>query len=515
MNNIRKLQEIYIMESIVIVIALLSFLLFLLVFLKSQRISKSGNGYSRIPGPKPLPLIGNLHLMLRGAPPHHLFRDLAGKYGPLMRLQLGEIQFLIISSVDLAKQVVRTHDVNFANRPPGLAPETLGYNCTGIGFAPYGEYWRQLRRVCTLELLSARRVQSFRPIREEENMNLCEWVASRQGSAANLSEKLYLTSYDVITRAAVGARTEKGGMVTAIIEDSTKLVSGFIMADLYPSIKLLPLITGIQFKIRRMRRRIDRLLDGIIDQHRAANANASAGAVDEDLVDVLLKIQQDGTQLNLATDNIKAVLLDMFIGGTDTSAMTVEWAMSEMIRNSSILNKAQEEVRKVFDGKGYVDEDKFGDLKYLKLIIKETLRLHTPAPLLVPRMNTQTCEIDGYEIPAGTRVIVNAWALGRDPKYWNDAEKFMPERFEESSIDFKGNNLEYIPFGAGRRMCPGMSFGLANVEFPLAMLLYHFNWKLPNGMKEEDLDMTEAFAGVIRRKHHLHLIPILKRPLHP
>ncbi|XP_057770335.1 cytochrome P450 71D10-like [Salvia miltiorrhiza] len=490
-------------------IALLSFLLFLFLFLKSRRISLSANNYSHIPGPKTLPLIGNLHLMLRATAPHHIFRDLAAKYGPLMHMQLGELHFLIVSSVDLANLVLKTQDINFANRPTWLATETIAYSSSNIGFSPYGDYWRQLRKICTLELLSARRVQSFRRIREEESMNLCQWIASRHESPANLSHKLYLSSYDVITRAALNAKTEEREMVVSLIIESLKLATGLMLADFYPSIRLLSLITGAEFKVRRLHRKLDKLLHGIIEQHRAA-ANDDDPKF-EDFIDVLLKFEEDG---GLTTDNIKAVVLDMFFGGTDTSATTIEWAMSELIRNPSKLNKAQEEVRKVFDDKGYVDEDKFNDLKYLKLIMKETLRLHPALPLLLPRMSSQRCEINGYEIPAGSRVIVLGSALGRDPKYWKDADKFIPERFEESSYDFQGSNLEYIPFGAGRRICPGMQFGLANVELPLAMLLYHFDWKMPNGIKGKELDMTEAFGATVNRKQPLCLIPIVKRPLH-
>ncbi|XP_042047820.1 cytochrome P450 71D10-like [Salvia splendens] len=494
-----------------ILIPLLCFLLIAWMFLKSQTISKHAKTYSHIPGPKTLPLIGNLHLMLRPAPPHHIFRQLAAKHGPLMHLQLGEIHSVIISSVDFAKQVVRTHDINFANRPPGLITEKLTYNYSDIVLAPYGDLWRQLRKICTLELLSARRVQSFRRIREEETLGLCKQIASceRIGSPVDISGILYLTSFDVTTRVVVGGKTKERGTVTSIIQESIQLATGFMLADLYPSINLLPLITGVKFKTQRMYRKLDKLFDSIIEQHKAAG---DGGEV-EDLVDVLLKIQQDETEFPLTTQNIKAVVLDMFVAGTDTSTINVEWAMSEMMRNPSILSKAQEEVRKVFDDKGYVDEAKFDELKYMRLVIKETLRLHPALPLLIPRMNVERCEIDGYEIPAKTRVIVNAWALGRDPEYWNDAEKFIPERFEGSCVDFKGNNLEYIPFGSGRRMCPGMSFGLANVELPLAMLLYHFDWKMPNGMRREDLDMKEAFGATVRRKHPLCLVPIVKRPL--
>ncbi|XP_042018646.1 salviol synthase-like [Salvia splendens] len=494
-------------------IPLLSFLLFLFIFLKSQTISKSTKSYSHIPGPKPLPLIGNLHLMLRASSgPHRLFRSLAAKHGPLMHLQLGELHFLIASSAEFAKQVMKTHDTIFANRPLMLATEELAYNSSGITFSPHGDHWRRLRKICTVELLSARHVRSFRRIREEEVTIMCNWIASREGSTIDLSERLYMSSYDVIVRAAVNkAKTEQREMMISILMEIIKLTSGFMLADLYPSVKSLPLITGARFKIRGMRRKLDEVLDGMIEQQRAAADDGDDEAKFEGFLDILLRFEKDGT---LTTDNLKAVLLDMFIAGTDTSATTIEWAMSELIKNHSKLIKAQQEVRRVFDNEGSrIDEDKFHELKYLKLIIKETLRLHPPAPLLIPKVNSQRCEINGYEIPAGTRVIVNGWALGRDPEYWNDPEKFMPERFEESSHDFNGSNLEYIPFGAGRRICPGMLFGLANVELPLAMLLYHFDWEMPNRMKYEELDMAEGFGATVHRKHHLCLIPIVKRPL--
>lgn len=203
----------------------------------------------------------------------------------------------------------------------------------------------------------------------------------------------------------------------------------------------------------------------------------------------------------------------MFLAGSETSAATIEWAMSELVKNPHTLKKAQAEVRKVFDETGRVDEERIQELKYLPLAIKEMLRMHAPLPFLVPRVNSQKCTLNGYEIPTNTRLIVHAWALGRDPKYWADADKFIPERFENAAVDYKGNDLEYLPFGSGRRLCPGMNFGAANLDLALATLLYHFDWELPNGVKNEDLDMTEAFAVTVRRKRHLVLVPTIKRPL--
>lgn len=171
------------------------------------------------------------------------------------------------------------------------------------------------------------------------------------------------------------------------------------------------------------------------------------------------------------------------------------------------MEKAQKEVRQVFGTKGNIDETNLHELEFLNLVIKETLRLRAPGPL-IPRESKESCVINGYQIPAKAKVIVNAWAMARDPEYWTEPERFYPERFIENSVDFKGTDFEFIPFGTGRRMCAGVSFGLADIRLPLAQLLFHFDWKLPDGIKSENLDMSESFGLSVRRKGDVYLIPI-------
>jgi cytochrome P450 len=201
---------------------------------------------------------------------------------------------------------------------------------------------------------------------------------------------------------------------------------------------------------------------------------------------------------------------DIFSAGSETSAITIIWAMSEMMKNPEVMKKAQAEVREVFNRNGRVDETAINEMKYLKLLVKETLRAHPPSALLLPRESKERCEINGYEIPAKTKVIVNSWAIARDPKYWTEPESFIPERFLiDSSLDYKGTNFQYLPFGAGRRVCPGYTFGLVMVEYAIALLLYHFDWTLPNGMTYQDLDMTDIAGATVGKKEDLLLIPIL------
>ena len=199
----------------------------------------------------------------------------------------------------------------------------------------------------------------------------------------------------------------------------------------------------------------------------------------------------------------------MFAGGTGTSASAMEWGMSELMRNPAVMKKLQGQIREAFRGKAVVTEadlqlqQEAGNLRYLKLVIKEALRLHPPAPLLVPRESIEACELDGYTIPAKSRVIINAFAIGRDPRYWDDAEEFKPERFEEGTVDFTGSSYEFLPFGSGRRMCPGFNYGLASMELALVAMLYHFDWSLPEGVQE--VDMEEAPGLGVRRRSPLML----------
>ncbi|XXG88902.1 hypothetical protein AAC387_Pa12g1039 [Persea americana] len=208
------------------------------------------------------------------------------------------------------------------------------------------------------------------------------------------------------------------------------------------------------------------------------------------------------------SDSVRAIIVDMFNAGTETTATTIEWAMAELIKNPEVMKKAQEEVRRLMGRKGKVEENHLYQMHYLKCVIKETLRLHPVAPLLTPKESNAAVMLQGYFIPPKTRVIVNAWAIGRDPKSWERPEEFLPERFSNSPVDFKGQDFQFIPFGAGRRACPGISFAIPTMELALASLLYFFDWKMPNGMKQEDLDMSEAGGVIVCLRSPLLLIPV-------
>ncbi|CAM0907767.1 unnamed protein product [Alopecurus aequalis] len=466
------------------------------------------------PGPWQLPVIGSLHHLAGKPLIHRALADIARRLdnAPLVYLKLGEVPVVVVSSHDAAREVMKTQDVTFATRPSNPTTKIIMSDGVGVAFAPYGDHWRQLRKICIMELLSARRVQSFRQVREEEVGRLVTAISQApRGETINVSQGIAVLITDSTLRAMIGDRFSRRDEFLEVLRGGVKLLTGFNLVDLFPSSWLANFVSSSSRLAWENHSKSFELIDFAIKQHQevkaAAVSNGNVKAEEkEDLLDVLMRIQKEGSHdVPFTMGSIKALLVDLFTAGSETSATTLQWAMSELMRNPDTMRRAQAEVRAHIHGKPNVTEDDLANLKYLKLVIKETLRLHPPVPLLLPRESTEACKVLGYDVPKGTTVFVNSWAICRDPKCWDNAEEFRPERFESGSIDFKGTNFEYTPFGAGRRLCPGMTFAQSIMELALATLLYHFDWELPARMKPEELDMAEQMGLAVGRKNDLYL----------
>lgn len=466
------------------------------------------------PGPRCLPFVGNL-LHLLTSEPQVALRDLAKKHGPVMYLRLGHVDTVVVSSPATAQEVLQDSSVNFASRPKLLSPEIMCYENTDIAFSPYGAYWRTLRKLCAVELLSARKVRHFAAIRDRETLAIVAsaTAATAAGKTVNLAHLLLTCSNEITAKAAFGegCGAELREQFLSAMELALMLGGGFCFADLFPSLQFVDAVTGMRRRLWQGRRQLDAIFDTMIadcQARREEKKKTAATDREDDLLSVILRIKDEGDlEFPIGTKNIKAIIIDLFTGGTDTTASTVEWIMSELMRHPEVLAKVQEEVRRTLDNKRPEDhESHMHELGYMKLVIKEGLRLHPALPLLLPRVCRETCDIGGFKVLEGTRVMVNVWAIGRDPELWQDAEVFRPERFEDSVADFKGMQFEYLPFGSGRRMCPGNTFGLAMVELMLARVLYYFDWKLPAAVRVDELDMGTVVGITMKRRSPLHLV---------
>ncbi|XP_031102368.1 premnaspirodiene oxygenase-like [Ipomoea triloba] len=503
------------MEAAIINFISFAFFLCFLILVHTQWKKKAKSSGKLPPGPWKLPIIGNLlHLMSGSLPAHRVLSDLAKRYGSssgLMLLKLGEIPAVIVSSRDMAKEFLRTHDLAFASRPELTASKILFYNCWDVALSPYGDHWRQIRKICVTELLNPKIVRSFGSIRSDEIHRLLAHLRSSLGRPVNMSQRIALFMSSLTCRSALGSVFSGREELVELLEEISGLLGSFEFADTFPSWKLLHSICGNKNRMLQVHRKVDPIIENIIKEHEMKLESGELGDDDEgeDIIGVLVKLQKNGGhQLPITHDIIKGVFLDIFAGGTETSSTTIVWALSEMMKNPRVFAKAQAEVREAFRGKEKLEEDDIQQLQYLNSVVKETLRCHPPIPLLIPRECREETVVGGYTIPLKARVHINVWAIGRDPQYWKDPESFIPERFENnSSIDLMGNSFEYLPFGSGRRTCPGLAFGFANSLSPLAHLLYHFDWKLPPGITVDTFDLTETPGISVGKKTDLVLIP--------
>ncbi|KAF6140914.1 hypothetical protein GIB67_042328 [Kingdonia uniflora] len=475
----------------------LLFLFFFSVLFWSKFNGVSSTKLNLPPSPPKLPLIGHLHKFHPFF--HRTCRDLSNKYGPIMLLQLGQAPFLVVSSPDTAKKVMMTQDTEFADRPPTSAAKVMMRGYTNVNFAPYGDYWRQGKKLFGDGLLNPQRVQSFRHVREEEAALMMEKISrycSLQTPIEDLSDLFRAFISKTSLRCAVTYTSQDGHRLADMYHDVMTIMGTFSFEDYFPSFGYwIDVLTGFRWKLKSICQENDIYWEQVIDEHISRSTH---NGDKKDLLDLLLQ-----KEYNLTRANIKAMITDLFLG-SDDAATTLKWAFAELINSPNAMKKVQEEVRRVVGIKSKVQEEDIHQMEYLKCVLKETLRLHPAGPTLVPRYNSKGAIVNGYDIPPNTTVLVNVWAIMRDPKVWENAEEFIPERFT-NNMDIKSPDHTFVPFGTGKRSCPGISFGLAVLEIFLANLLFHFDWKLPGDLKE--LDMTEWQGFALQMKAPLRIIP--------
>ncbi|CAN6195657.1 unnamed protein product [Urochloa humidicola] len=514
------------MSPFVLAVALL--LGFLYAVVKNRR-----SGSTKLPlSPSwRLPLLGHLHLI--GRLPHRSLHELHLRYGRdtgLLLLQLGRRRTLVVSTAAAAADVFKHHDLAFSSRPHSPAAHKQTYGSRNVSFAPYGDHWRQAKRVVVVHLLSARRVDAFAPIRAAEADALASRArrAVEAGEAVEVRELVYGYTNAVATRAAAGAAGATAERIRRLMAESETLVAAGFQADgVLPdaAAAVFRRVTGLEKKIDDMVDDWDRFLSEIISEHeqRPPAQGGGGGGGGGDIVDVLLQLRREkgaaaGKGFELTDDGIKAIIKDMIAAATETTAVVLQWAMAELVRNPRVMAKVQDEITRVLAGAGdTIAEADLNRMGYLRAVIKEVFRLHPPAPLLLPRESMSAAAVQGgrYEISAGTTLLVNAWAIGRDPAVWDAPEEFRPERFlilagGGAAVDFRGLDYQLLPFGAGRRICPGINFAQPVLELALVSLLRHFDWELPAGLRPEDMDMVEAPGLSAPPRVPLVLIPKLK-----
>ncbi|KAL6655479.1 hypothetical protein ACP70R_006305 [Stipagrostis hirtigluma subsp. patula] len=480
------------------------------VFFSTKNSPKAGSGKARRPpGPAPLPLLGNI-LDLRGEP-HHALARLAETHGPVMSLRLGATPAVVASSAAAARDVLQRYDHLLAAHSVTDAGRALGNHEHSVIWLPGSSpLWRRLRAVCTNQLFSARGLEATRAAREEKVRELVACLRGRHaGEVVDVGRVVFSCVLNVVSNAlfsedVADLSSDQAQELEMLVRDSVEEVTKPNLSDLFPVLAKLDL----QGRRRRAAEFVGRFYD-LFGSIIARRLNAGGAAErKEDFLDVLLQLHSEG-QLSLQT--IKSFLLDLFAAGTDTNAITVEWTMAELLRHPAVMSKVRAELREVLGSKPHPDESDVGRLPYLRAVVMESMRLHPPSPMLMPHeAMADGAEVGGYAVPKGTKVVVNLWAIMRDPALWPEPLAFSPERFEGAEqADFRGRDrLEFMPFGAGRRACPGTPMATRVVTLILAAMLHAFEWRLPDGMQPGDVDVRDRFGTSLNMVTPLKAVPV-------
>ncbi|KAL0360761.1 UNVERIFIED_CONTAM: cytochrome [Sesamum radiatum] len=456
------------------------------------------------------PVIGHLRLLSGPELPHIILSNMADKYGPIFSLRLGVHSALIVSSWEIAKECFTTNDMIFSDRPKTSATQHMSYDYAMFGLGKYGSYWRELRKISVQKLLSNRKIETLGHLYVAEIRALMKSLYNSctdngDGKAPSPLEmrKLFRDlSVNVMVRVVAGDNVGSENKVSGEINEKWhEIITAFLGAmgvltvpDVLPYLKWLDWCGGISRPFKKTGKEIDGLVQGWVEEHKKLGIAWERS--DESFLGEMMRVA-DGVARefsNYDADTItKATCQTMMLGGSDTTTVTLIWALCLLLSNQHTLKRAQEELDNHIGKERLVKDSDIEKLPYIQAIIKETLRLQPVTPLLPPRESTEDCTVAGYHIPVGTRLVLNLWKLHRDPRVWTDPLEFRPERFllEHREVDVRGKHFELLPFGGGRRICPGISFGLRVTQLALASFLHEFEVEK---FSDEAVDMTGSFG---------------------
>ncbi|XP_050375763.1 cytochrome P450 81Q32-like [Argentina anserina] len=444
------------------------------------------------PSPPSLPVLGHLHLLSPTV--HRTFHQLSQKYGPVVSLWFGSRRVVVVSSSSVAEECFAKNDIVLANRPRFmLTGKHIGYNYTTVVESPYGDHWRNLRRIGATEIYSTSRLNMFSSVRKEEVKQLLFKLSqnSREDfTKVHFRNMLSEMTFNIVMTMVAGKRfhgddvsdKEQAKRFRDLMREAFTYGGVTNPSDFVPMFKWFG-SGGFEKKVINLGKRIDAFLQGLIDEQHISKTTSSQGEAST-MIHHLLSMQE--TEPEYYTDEIiKGHILVMLLAGTDSSSLTLEWAMSNLLNHPEVLKTARAEIDAEFGQERLIEEADIFKLPYLQGIMSETFRLYPTAPLLVPHYSSEDCTIGGFDVLCDTIVMINAWAIHRDPTLWDDPESFKPERYVNGGDD----SHKLMPFGQGRRACPGAALAQRVLGLSLGSLIQCYEWERTNEMK---VDMTEG-----------------------
>ncbi|RYQ80488.1 hypothetical protein Ahy_Scaffold1g106869 isoform F [Arachis hypogaea] len=493
------------------IIYILALLICIFIYYLGRSVTKSESKTCTAPqAGGALPIIGHLPLFGGKKLLFETLCTMAEKYGPAFTIKMGSNRVLVLSSWEMAKECFTEHDKSFSDRPLVTASRLLGYDGAMFGFAPYGPYWREMRKIVTIHLLSNHRIDLLKHIRASEvEMAMRElyglWSSKgcpENGILVEMKQWFGDLAFNIILR-MVGGRpyygesgdgyeeSEEARKYKKAMRECVRLFGVFVLSDAIPSLGWLD-FNGHEKAMKKTASEMDTLVKGWLDEHKRKRASNKE---EQDFMDVMLNTLQNAHIFGYSADTIiKATCLNLILAGSDATMVTLTWALSLLLNNKTELKRVQEEINIHIGNERKVEESDISKLEYLQAVVKETLRLYPPSPIITFRAAMEDCTFScGYHIPAGTHLMVNAWKIHRDGDVWEDPQDFKPQRFltTHKHVDVRGQNFELVPFSSGRRACPGASLALRVVHLTLARLLQSFEIDSPS---DEAVDMTESFG---------------------